>query len=54
MSTINITEMYKKIDAADAEGLVAYMHDDAIFKWANMETVKGKENIFAFLKLLSD
>ncbi len=44
-----IPTMYKRIDAMDSDSLVAYMTEDASFKFANIPAVKGKENIRQFL-----
>jgi ketosteroid isomerase-like protein len=44
-----IPAMYKRIDASDTEGLLEYMTEDSIFKFANIPALEGKENIRQFL-----
>ncbi|MFP4059023.1 MAG: nuclear transport factor 2 family protein [Bacteroidales bacterium] len=48
---ITVIEMYKKVDQADPEGVASYLTDDAIFRFANIPAVQGKENIITFLKV---
>lgn len=44
-----IPEVYRAIDAQDSAKLVSYMTEDAIFKFANVPAVEGKQVIEAFL-----
>ncbi len=40
-----LKSLMDSVDAQDAEKFVAHLTDDAVFKFANMEPVKGKENV---------
>jgi ketosteroid isomerase-like protein len=45
-----IPDMYRTIDSMDTNGLVNLMTEDAIFRFANLPAVEGKQNIAAFLR----
>jgi ketosteroid isomerase-like protein len=44
-----IPVIYRAIDAKDTAALVSFMTEDAIFRFANIPAVEGKDNISAFL-----
>ncbi|MDT8392729.1 MAG: nuclear transport factor 2 family protein [Bacteroidales bacterium] len=50
MKTDNfVNEMYSIVDAKDGAALAAMMTEDAIFRFANMPHVEGREGITSFL-----
>ena len=50
MSTDNyIKDMYAVVDAMNGAGLAAMMTEDAIFRFANIPGVQGREAIIGFL-----
>lgn len=49
MNTNFIPNMYRIIDQFDSRGLADMMTENAIFRFANMPPVTGRENIYQFL-----
>lgn len=44
-----ILDMYKAIDAKSSTGMCEFVSEDAVFKFANLPAVEGKNNIISFL-----
>jgi ketosteroid isomerase-like protein len=44
-----INKMYQAIDRKDTSGLMGFMTEDSIFRFANIPAVEGKDNIASFL-----
>jgi ketosteroid isomerase-like protein len=45
-----LEKVFEAVDSKDAEKLVSYMADDAVFRFANAQEVEGKEDILSMLQ----
>ena len=46
---IDFDTLFNAVDQSDTEKFLEFLSEDAIFKFANMPTVEGKDDIRAFL-----
>ena len=44
-----IIQIYQAIDRKDSRGMMQYLTDDSVFRFANIPQVEGRDNITAFL-----
>lgn len=49
MDRLNVIDVFKAIDTFDAEALVGFMTDNAVFRFGNVPPVEGKDRIRPFL-----
>ena len=49
MTTKDIQELFKAIDAFDTQKFASFLDENANFRFANIPVVSGKNNIFEFV-----
>ena len=49
MTETDIQELFRSIDEFDSSKFASFLTDDAVFRFANIPQVEGKENIYDFV-----